>query len=150
MFTTSDWYQVQAHSLLSAQWKNDYICYYYLLQSMLNICDKDDPLSHFSQLFIIYHGMADDCGKRPHPRTQDFLTRIIPDMRTVVPEILGGASLPVAEGDGDVPVSLQELPLVLLAHHRPHTLTVSPPTSLLPLLFCDLCNKTSLSFSLLL
>ena len=82
--------------------------------------------------------------------TQDFLTRIIPDMRTVVPEILGGASLPVAEGDGDVPVSLQELPLVLLAHHRPHTLTVSPPTSLLPLLFCDLCNKTSLSFSLLL
>ena len=117
---------------------------------MLNICDKDDPLSHFSQLFIIYHGMADDCGKRPHPRTQDFLTRIIPDMRTVVPEILGGASLPVAEGDGDVPVSLQELPLVLLAHHRPHTLTVSPPTSLLALLFCDLCNKTSLSFSLLL
>ena len=80
----------------------------------------------------------------------DFLNRIIPDMRTVVPEILGGASLPVAEGDGDVPVSLQELPLVLLAHHRPNTLTVSPPTSLLPLLFCDLCNKTSLSFSLLL
>ena len=80
----------------------------------------------------------------------DFLNRIIPDMRTVVPEILGGASLPVAEGDGDVPVSLQELPLVLLAHHRPHTLTVSPPTSLLALLFCDLCNKTSLSFSLLL
>ena len=82
--------------------------------------------------------------------TQDFLTRIMSNMRTVVPEILGGASLPVAEGDGDVPVSLQELPLVLLAHHRPHTLTVSPPTSLLPLLFCDLCNKTSLSFSLLL
>ena len=82
--------------------------------------------------------------------TQDFLNRIIPDMRTVVPEILGGASLPVAEGDGDVPVSLQELPLVLLAHHRPHTLTVSPPTSLLALLFCDLSNKTSLSFSLLL
>ena len=80
----------------------------------------------------------------------DFLNRIIPDMRTVVPEILGGASLPVAEGDGDVPVSLQELPLVLLAHHRPNTLTVSPPTSLLPLLFCDLCNETSLSFSLLL
>ena len=79
----------------------------------------------------------------------DFLTRIIPDMmRTVVPEILGGASLPVAEGDGDVPVSLQELPLVLLAHHRPHTLTVSPPTSLLPLLFGDLCNETSLSFSI--
>ena len=30
---------------------------------MLNICDKDDPWSHFSQLFIIYHGMADDCCK---------------------------------------------------------------------------------------
>ena len=53
-------------------------------------------------------------------------------LRIGVPEVLSGACLPVSEGDADVPVPLEELPLVPLAGqghgaHHAGPLVPAPP-----------------------